>query len=459
MPTLRHPADSAVRAAGVALFALLLGWYVLTMSGHTYASDEETVLAAGQSLVSTGSFAISPDEAFLMNVNTGVDGRRYSRYGPLQSVLSVPFIAAGDALALVVPGYNELVLRLAVLLLPAIATAATAWLLMLWVAELGFSVRIGVLVGLLFGLTSLAWPHSRTFFGEQLATFFLTLCGYGLRRNTRLWWALAGAAAVGALATKVQTGLALPVLALYALAVCWQGNRQEFARALGGRLLFGLLGLALPFGLLLAYNTLIFGAPTNSGYGSVGAQAVAQHGNWRTGLYGLTISTGKGLLFYAPSLLLGLIGLGARPRQQWRESMLAALMLISHLAFYSNVDYWHGDGAWGPRYMVFVLPFVYLPAAGLLAALSARARLALGRNRAGRGELSCAALTTAGQLRCVPAAERSGRALFYSGGVADSGSAAHLAQPRARILVAGSGWPARYGAAGEGFFVLRGRPF
>ena len=374
MPTLRHPADSAVRAAGVALFALLLGWYVLTMSGHTYASDEETVLAAGQSLVSTGSFAISPDEAFLMNVNTGVDGRRYSRYGPLQSVLAVPFIAAGDALALVVPGYNELVLRLAVLLLPAIATAATAWLLMLWVAELGFSVRIGVLVGLLFGLTSLAWPHSRTFFGEQLATFFLTLCGYGLRRNTRLWWALAGAAVVGALATKVQTGLALPVLALYALAVCWQGNRQEFARALGGRLLFGLLGLALPFGLLLAYNTLIFGAPTNSGYGSVGAQAVAQHGNWRTGLYGLTISTGKGLLFYAPSLLLGLIGLGVRPRQQWCESMLAALMLISHLAFYSNVDYWHGDGAWGPRYMVFVLPFVYLPAAGLLAALSARAR-------------------------------------------------------------------------------------
>jgi uncharacterized metal-binding protein len=309
-------------------------------------------------------------------------------------------------------------------------------LLILWVAELGFSVRIGVLVGLLFGLTSLAWPHSRTFFGEQLATFFLTLCGYGLRRNTRLWWALAGAAAVGALATKVQTGLALPVLALYALAVCWQGNRQAFARALGGRLLFGLLGLALPFGLLLAYNTLIFGAPTNSGYGSVGAQAVAQHGNWRTGLYGLTISTGKGLLFYAPSLLLGLIGLGARPRQQWRESMLAALMLISHLAFYSNACRRAAGGA-----------------------ERARARLALGRNRAGRGELSCAALTTAGQLRCVLAAERSGRALFYSGGVADSGAAAHLAQPRARILVAGSGWPARYGAAGEGFFILRGRPF
>lgn len=363
----------AARAAGLALFALLLGIYMLTMSGHTYASDEETMLAVGQSLLARGNFAIPPSEPFLMTTNTGVDGQHYSRYGPLQSVLAVPFIAAGNALALLVPGYSELVMRFVVLLLPALATAAMAWLLVLWVAETGFSTRIGVLVGMLFGLTSLGWPHGRTFFAETLATFFLVLCGYGLRRETRWWWAIAGAAAVGALATKIQTGLALPVLAIYALAVCWR-NGPGFGRALGGRLLFGLLGLALPMAALLAYNTLLFGAPTNSGYGSVGTQAVSQHGNWRTGLYGLTVSTGKGLLIYSPSILLGLIGLGARPRQQWRESLLAALMLISHIAFYSNVGYWHGDGAWGPRYMVFVVPFAYLPAAGLLAALGERAR-------------------------------------------------------------------------------------
>ncbi|HRC76485.1 MAG TPA: hypothetical protein PLO33_12485, partial [Kouleothrix sp.] len=225
MQSPRHERGSAARArrAGAALFLLLLGWYVLTMSGHTYASDEETVLAAGQSLLATGSFAISPDEQFLMNVNTGADGLRYSRYGPLQSVLAVPFIAAGNALALATPGYGELTLRLVVLLLPAIVTAATAWLVLAWVVEMGFSARIAVLVGLLFGLTSLAWPHSRTFFGEPLATFFLALCGYGLRREARLWWAIGGLAAVGALATKIQTGLALPALALYALAVCWRG--------------------------------------------------------------------------------------------------------------------------------------------------------------------------------------------------------------------------------------------
>ena len=370
---MRRASNSAdARAAGVALFFFLLGWYVLTMSGHTYASDEETVLAAGQALVATGSFAISADEPFLMNANTGADGRRYSRYGPLQSVLAAPLIVAGGALGRLTPGYGELVLRLVLLLLPALITAATGWLVLLWVVEAGFSVRIGALVGLLYGLTSLAWPHSRTFFGEPLATFFLALCGYGLRRDARRWWMIAGMAAVGALATKIQAGLALPALALYALAVCWRGDARAFAQALAGRLGFGLLGLALPLALLLAYNTLLFGAPLNSGYGSVGAQALAQDGNWRTGLYGLTVSTGKGLIFYAPSMLLGLLGLGMR--RQWRESLLAVLMLASHLAFYSKVGYWHGDGAWGPRYLVFVLPFVYLPAAGLLAALGPRAR-------------------------------------------------------------------------------------
>jgi 4-amino-4-deoxy-L-arabinose transferase-like glycosyltransferase len=380
------------RAAGFALFLLLLGWYILTMSGHTYASDEETVLAAGESLLSTGSFAISPDEHFLMNTNQGVDGQLYSIYGPLQSALVVPFVAAGRGMSVLAPSYRPLVVRLAVLLLPGLATAATAALLVLWVVEVGFSRQIGLLVGLLFGLTSFAWPHSRTFFAESLATFFLTLCAYGLRRHQPLWWAIAGAAAAAALATKIQTGLALPALALYALASS-VGDEAAPARALARRAAFGLLGLALPLALLLTYNTQIFGSPTNSGYGPVGAIALGQHENWRAGLYGLTFSTGKGLIFYAPSVLLGLAGLGFRLRQQWREALLSAVMLALHLGFYSKIGYWHGDGAWGPRYLVFVLPFIYLPAVGLLATALERP------SRAVRAVLaSLAALSFAVQL-------------------------------------------------------------
>ncbi|MCL5957906.1 MAG: DUF2079 domain-containing protein, partial [Chloroflexi bacterium] len=189
---------------GLALFLLLLGWYVLTMSGHTYANDEETMLAVGDSLLTTGSFAISPDLP-LTNRTTGVDGRSYSRYGPAQSVAVVPFLAAGRALGASAPEYAGLIQRLFVLLLPALVTAATGLVLYAWVRMLGYPLPIALLVGLLYGLTSLAWPYSRTLFAEPLATFFLLLAAYGLRRDHQGWWVVAGAALAGALAAKFQT--------------------------------------------------------------------------------------------------------------------------------------------------------------------------------------------------------------------------------------------------------------
>ncbi len=390
---------------GVALFLLLLGWYVLTMSGHTYSSDEETMLAVGEQIVSAGSFAIPRDE--LMNVSGGVDGRTYSRYGPAQSVTVVPFILAGHALAGVAPPrYAGFVVRLSVLLLPALVTAATGLLLYAWARAIGYGIRVALTVGLLYGLTSLAWPYSRTFFAEPLATLFLVLCAYAMRRATPRWWTIAGAAAACALATKFQTALALPLIALYAILVPLTDHRepeqrttqrvpdkeqrddrprntQQFSqfsilnsqfsisgsRALFGPIAFGLLGAALPLGALLLYNTLLFGGPLKVGYGGVSpAQWMTEP--WQEGLYGLTLSTGKGLLIVSPTVALGLIGLGLRLRQQWREALLALALLLAHMAFYSRLPYWHGDGSWGPRYLVFVVPFLYLPVAGLLAALA-----------------------------------------------------------------------------------------
>jgi hypothetical protein len=362
---IRRPA----RSPGLALFLLLLGWYMLTMSGHTYSSDEETMLAVAERLVEAGTFALEPD--FLMNYAAGgSEGLRYSRYGPGQSLAIVPFLLLGKAVALAGPPFAVgLIERLFVLLLPAVVTAATALVLYAWVRALAYGPRIALLVGLLYGLTTIAWPYSRTLFSEPLATLLLVLAAYGLRREGWRWWALAGAAAAGALAVKVSVALALLPLALYALLVSLRATPAASLRAAAGRAGAGLLGAALPLGLLLLYHTLIFGHPLTSGYGSVNPSG--ELGTpWQTGLYGLTLSPGKGLFVFAPSLLLGLVGLGLRWHQQGREAVLALAMLVVHLAFYSRLNYWHGDGSWGPRYLVFVVPFLMLPAAGLLDVLA-----------------------------------------------------------------------------------------
>jgi 4-amino-4-deoxy-L-arabinose transferase-like glycosyltransferase len=355
---------------GAALCCLLLGCYLLTMSGHTYTSDEETMLAVAESLLARGSFALEPD--FLMNYSAqSPDGQRYSRYGPGQSLAIVPFLLFGQSVAAAAPDFaSGLISRLFVLLLPALVTALTAWLLYAWVRALDYGPRIALGVGLLFGLTTLAWPYSRTLFSEPLATLLLVACAYSLRREGPAWWLAAGAAAAAALAVKVPVLLAFPPLALYALLVSWRDTLAASLRALGGRVALGLLGALLPLGLLLLYNVQVLGQLFTSGYGSL--NPTAELGTtWQTGVYGLLLSPGKGLFVFAPAMLLGVVGLACAWRRQWRETLLAVAMLAFHLVFYSRLDYWHGDGSWGPRYMVFVVPFLLLPAAGLLATLAA----------------------------------------------------------------------------------------
>ncbi len=361
---------------GLALFLLLSGWYVLTMSGHTYSSDEETLLAVAESLVESGSFALEPD--FLMNYGpSGEDGQRYSRYGPATSLLIVPFLLLGQAVAVMVPPFAEgLTVRLFVMLLPPLITASTALLLYAWLRALAYSQRVSLVVGLLYGLTSLAWPYSRSLFSEPLAALLLVLCAYGIRRESAGWWVLAGAAGAVSLTVKAQMLLALPVLALYALLVGWRGSARASLWPIGGRALLGLTGTVVPLGLLLLYNAHISGNPLTTGYGGVPDDFNTP---WQVGLYGLLLSPGRGLLWYMPVLLLGIAGMALRWRQQGREVLLALLLLLLHLVFYSRLDYWHGAGAWGPRYLVPIVPFVLLPAAGLLATLAAwRSRLATG---------------------------------------------------------------------------------
>src|SRR5688500_12737057 len=77
----------------LALMLVVFGAYLLTMSGHVYSPDEETMLALSRSLVERGSWAMEP-QGGLFQV-AGVDGKLYSEKGPGQSFFAVPWTAVG----------------------------------------------------------------------------------------------------------------------------------------------------------------------------------------------------------------------------------------------------------------------------------------------------------------------------------------------------------------------------
>ena len=58
-------------------------------------------------------------------------------------------------------------------LLPILFTSLSAGLLVILAIQFGYSEKTGVAAGLLFGLSTMAWPYAKTFFREPQASFLL----------------------------------------------------------------------------------------------------------------------------------------------------------------------------------------------------------------------------------------------------------------------------------------------
>lgn len=162
----------------------------------------------------------------------------------------------------------------------------------------------------------------------------------------------------------------------------WAGVSEYPTTLVGGlwlamttwRRRFGLwpawLGFALPLILLAAYNWACFGDPlVLSSARELYPQfsALSQEGFFGIGwprvsnFWLLLFSPERGLLFWAPSLVLGLF---PRKESPCLEAWVGALALLLLLSGYPNA---HGGWFPGPRYLIAVFPLWAVGAAGALA--------------------------------------------------------------------------------------------
>jgi hypothetical protein len=121
------------------------------------------------------------------------------------------------------------------------------------------------------------------------------------------------------------------------------------------------------------YNWLRFGNPLTTGYLPEERFATP----FFEGLYGLTLSPGKGLFWYNPLLLAALAAWPAFYRRHRPEGLLVAAVVLSNLTFYASWFLWWAGHAWGPRFLVTILPFAVLPLAPVLEAATRRRVLAI----------------------------------------------------------------------------------
>ncbi len=383
MNSLHVPVTPAIqRTTALALWLLLVGIYLLTSGGHTYSIDEELIVGSSEGLVQVGRLTLSPA--------TPDDPLGGSLHSPAQSLVAAPLVWLAYQLA---PWLSEtaqiwLVRALAGWINPLI-TAGNAVLIYFAVVWLGYRQRVAMGTALLYGLATMAWGHSKTSFAEPLTAFCLLasvvlIMRFGTLPDSTpqhirlllLFWS--GWMAGSAVLVKIHAGLHLPLIGSAVLVLAWQAWRTT-APAAGqwyGLRLPVQLSLAWGSGALLALGMLMMiqwwtlGSPFTSAYGNGGGVlASIMTTPLHKGLYGLILSPGKGILWYAPPVLL--LPFAVRPF--WRRTPLIAglcmTMVIVHLLFYARIKYWHGDGAWGPRYLNMILPILVMPLAAWLATL------------------------------------------------------------------------------------------
>jgi hypothetical protein len=362
----RSPASRRT-ARALAVAALLV--FAFTGGGRIVGSDELAMFELSRGLL-RGDLAV-PEGATL----EGLDGRHYTKGAAAQALLALPLTAAGTfgARALGLPAARaDLAARFVASFFNAAVTALLLALLYLAARGLGVGPRAAFAAALMAGFTTPLWVYAKSFMAEPLQAVGLLLALEGAARANESEGAR-GRCGLGIfIAVSVKLSM-LPLALAAAAPIVLAGVRALGRPALG--LFAALAGHAV-------YNALRFGTPLETGYGAQ-ATAAAYTTPIAVGLYGLLFSSGKGVAWFAPGVWLVPIGVRAM-LGRWlapahgvvsrilalafappaaRAAVGAALAWVAGLALYARFQHWAGDGSYGPRYLVPLLPLAFVPVA------------------------------------------------------------------------------------------------
>ncbi len=339
-------------ALALAVGMMLLGAYVFAYSGMPESDDEQLFAAQSQNAAVLGNL-----NALQLFGNERLRGAAPGSE-PLHPLLGSLFYKLAAVLK-----FGTLQ---AILLTNCFVTALSGALLCWLALKRRYSQLAALAVAFLFGLGTFALPYAASNYREPLSAFFLVVCLYCIELASQakrggkklIWLTSAGAAFVMAVLTKVTCAVVLPFGIIYILF-----RRRE---VLPGRLLVLALVL-LPLGALAAWFIARAVLPPAS-LGRISWDFVLHLAGalpdiktdyfWRA-LFGLFISPAKGLIWYAPGLLLGLIAWKNKPaRAELWLAWGAAFALAGVHARAYNQD-WALVG-WGVRPLVPVLSWLAL---------------------------------------------------------------------------------------------------
>lgn len=359
---------------GPLLFICILSGYLLSynVDKPTHNADWYVRYQVTCSIVERNGFNIRPYDNS-DRTGPGVGGLKYSQYTLGQTTALIPLYLLGRALAGVDHTNCDATIAPPVVFLTAklLNFMLGALLCVLFFATarvLGYNRGVALALTFLLAFGTALWPDVLSGEEHTMEALFLLAAAYAAlrytraRRKSRLWIWVMGVAAGLVFVTRVGGLIAIPIFALYLLAAHrrWQPGawKRPFLRD-GAVYAAGVLPSMI---VNAAYDQIRFGSPLQTG---PNPDHTFGYPPW-LGIPNLLISPGKGLLWYVPALFLLPVAARHFQRRYPLPFVLFAIICGVYLLFYGNVNYWHGDPAWGPRYLYAVLPYLILPLGELL---------------------------------------------------------------------------------------------
>lgn len=328
------------------IIALLLFVYILTSPGTMQSLDEQIMYQATESLAHGRLEIVHPAGV------VGRDGLHYSKYGFGLPLIALPFWAVGALIGKLLPaGLSGFAARFIVAMINPVLSALTGGVLYLFVWHLLKRRRLAVFIALAWGLGTLAWPYTQTFFSETAVGLFLLTAFYFLLRldqtghSIDAWLSgLCIGLAILVRPAAIVTGIGT---AVYLFLITYGSKRwSDLVR----------FSVAVTVAVTTAflYNWLRFESVFAFGYGTEGFTNPIL-----TGLYGFLFSPGKSMFLYSPIILLSIPGLFLLARIDKALTISVTVTVSVTILFYSAWAGWD-NWSWGPRYLVPLLPLLLL---------------------------------------------------------------------------------------------------
>lgn len=317
------------------------------------------------------------------------NNRLWAHFGLGQSLVNIPFYWLGVTWASITGGNENQLAHFAVSLLNQLITPATALTLFLG-ARRRYSSGVGLALAGTFLLATPAIPYARLAFAEPLSGLLVLIAVLllwvgphatpGSTHPSRMTILGIGLCLGFAVLVKPANGIYIPVTMFY---LAWSLSKDgtgdmrlrsllsDTLRRIAPGLAVAIAGM-LPGVLLTGYfNAMRYGSPFITGYENEGFTTPLH-----VGLYGLLFSPGKGIIYFAPPVILlpfALVYIWRSGKSQLRaETLWFACQAALVFGFHALWSSWEGNVAWGPRFLIPFIPFMLWPLGALAQVVWAR---------------------------------------------------------------------------------------